>query len=57
MPNQPAKDSTGIYIRMPQKLKAAIQEDVTRINAAVPGANMTISSWVRAAIDAKIDAK
>lgn len=54
MPNQPAKDSTGIYIRVHESIKAAIQADVDRINTEVPGANMSISGWIRAAIDTRL---
>jgi len=54
MPNQPAADSTPIFIRVPKKLKAQIQADIDRINSIVPGANVTLSSWIRAAIDAQL---
>lgn len=54
MPNSPAKDTTGIFIRVHDDVKAAIQADIARINRLVPGANMTISSWIRAAIDAQL---
>jgi hypothetical protein len=54
MPNQPAKDSVGIYIRVHESIKAAIQADVDRINAEIPGANMSISGWIRAAIEARL---
>jgi hypothetical protein len=54
MANQPAKDSVGIYIRVHESIKAAIQAEVDRINAEVPGANMSMSSWIRTAIDAQL---
>ncbi len=54
MANQPAKDSKGIYIRVHESVKAAIQAEVDRTNTEIPGANMTISGWVRAAIDAQL---
>lgn len=54
MANQPAKDSKGIYIRVHESIKAAIQTEVDRINSEVPGANMSISSWIRAAIEAEL---
>jgi len=54
MPNQPARDMVGIYIRVHESVKAAIQADVARINAEMPGANMTISSWIRAAIESRL---
>lgn len=54
MPNQPAKNSVGIYIRVHKDIKAAIQSEVDRINAEVPGANVSVSSWIRAAIDAQL---
>ena len=50
MANQPAKDSIGIYIRVHKDIKAAIQAEVERINSEVPGANVSVSSWIRAAI-------
>jgi hypothetical protein len=54
MANQPAKDSKGIYIRVHESIKAAIQAEVERINSEVPGANVSVSSWIRAAIDAQL---
>ena len=54
MANQPAKDSKGIYIRVHESVKAAIQADVDRTNADIPGANASISSWIRAAIDEQL---
>lgn len=54
MANQPAKDSKGIYIRVHESIKAAIQAEVDRINSEVPSANVSISSWIRAAIDAEL---
>lgn len=54
MANQPAKDSVGIYIRVHESVKAAIQAEVDRTNAEIPGAEMTMSSWIRAAIDAQL---
>jgi hypothetical protein len=54
MANQPAKDSVGIYIRVHESIKAAIQAEVDRINTEVPGANMSMSSWIRTAIDAQL---
>ena len=54
MANQPAKDSKGIYIRVHESIKAAIQAEVDRINAEVPSANVSISSWIRAAIEAQL---
>ena len=54
MANQPAKDSKGIYIRVHESVKAAIQAEVDRTNADIPGANASISSWIRAAIDAEL---
>jgi len=55
MANQPARDSKGIYIRVHESIKAAIQAEVDRINTEVPSANVTISSWIRAAIDAQLE--
>jgi hypothetical protein len=54
MANQPAKDSKGIYIRVHESIKAAIQAEVDRTNADIPGANASISSWIRAAIDEQL---
>ena len=54
MANQPAKDSKGIYIRVHESVKAAIQAEVDRTNADIPGANASISSWIRAAIDEQL---
>lgn len=54
MANQPAKDSKGIYIRVHESVKAAIQAEVDRTNAEIPGANASISSWIRAAIDEQL---
>jgi len=54
MPNQPAADSKGIYIRVHEDIKAAIQDDVNRLNAINPGAGYTISSWIRVAIEDKL---
>ena len=54
MANQPAKDSKGIYIRVHKDIKAAIQAEVDRINAEVPGANASMSSWIRTAIAAQL---
>lgn len=54
MPNQPAKDSKGIYIRVHDSIKAAIQEDIDRLNTENPGAGYTISSWIRGAIEEKL---
>ena len=54
MANQPAKDSVGIYIRVHESVKAAIQAEVDRTNADIPGANASISSWIRAAIDEQL---
>ena len=54
MANQPAKDSKGIYIRVHESVKAAIQAEVDRTNADIPGANVSISSWIRAAIDEQL---
>ena len=56
MPNQPAKNTRGIYIRVHDTVKAAVQADIDRLNAANPGAEYTISSWIRAAIDAQLKA-
>lgn len=57
MPNQPAKDSAAIYLRVPQKVKDNIQTEVDRINTKTSGANATISSWIRAAIEAQLKSK
>ena len=54
MANQPAKDSVGIYIRVHESIKAAIQAEVNRTNAEIPGADMTMSSWIRAAINEQL---
>ena len=54
MANQPAKDSVGIYIRVHESVKAAIQAEVDRTNADIPGANVSISSWIRAAINEQL---
>ena len=54
MANQPAKDSVGIYIRVHESVKAAIQAEVDRTNADIPGANASISSWIRAAINEQL---
>ena len=54
MANQPARDSKGIYIRVHESVKAAIQAEVDRTNAEIPGANASISSWIRAAIDEQL---
>lgn len=55
MPNQPAKDSVGIYIRVHESVKAAIQAEVDRTNAEIPGADMTMSSWIRGAIEKRLE--
>ena len=54
MPNQPARDTVGIYIRVHKSIKDDIQADIERINRLIPGANMSIASWIRAAIDDKL---
>ncbi len=54
MANQPAKNSVGIYIRVHESVKTAIQTEVDRTNADIPGANASISSWIRAAIDEQL---
>lgn len=54
MPNQPAAGLATIYLRLPQEIKDAIQVEVDRLNADNPGASYSMSSWIRAAIDAKL---
>lgn len=54
MSNQADKSSTAIYIRMPSSLKKEIEKAVDYLNEIQPGANYTISSWVRAAIDDRL---
>jgi len=54
MPNQPAAGSKGIYIRVHEDIKQAIQNDCDRINSIVPGANVTITSWIRTAIETQL---
>ena len=55
MPNQPDKTKPAIYLRITQETKKAIQDDVDRLNTDNPGAGYTISSWIRGAIDARLD--
>lgn len=45
------KDRVEILLRIPDTKKKAIQDEVDRINAALPGANMSMQSWIEAAID------
>ena len=54
MPNKPAKDTEGIYIRVHKDIKAAIIADIERINDEVPGSNLSISGWIRGAIDMRL---
>lgn len=54
MPNQPAKDTTGIFVRVRNDTKVAIQADVDRLNEINPKANITLSSWIRDAIDREL---
>ena len=54
MPNQPAKDGTTILIRVPQATKKAVQKEITRLNAENPGANYTITSWIRSLIEKEL---
>jgi len=56
MANQPAKNSTAIYLRLPQTVKDAIQVEVNRLNADNSGANANITSWIKAAINDKLKA-
>lgn len=54
MPNQPAKDGATILIRLPRATKEAVQAQVERLNAANPGADYTVSSWVRGLIETEL---
>jgi len=54
MPNQPAKDGSTILIRLPQAKKNEIQAQVDRLNTENPGAGYTMSSWIRAVVDAEL---
>ena len=55
MPNQPAADSRGIYIRVHKSIKQTIQDEVDRLNADNPGARYTIASWIRGSIGASLN--
>lgn len=54
MPNQPAKDGATILIRLPRATKEDVQAQVERLNAANPGADYTVSSWVRGLIEREL---
>jgi len=54
MANQPAADGAAVYLRLPAATKQAIQTEVDRLNSERPGAGYTLSSWIRAAIDAEL---
>ena len=49
-----AQNEASIYVRQPQETREAIEADIKRINRMVPGASVTMSSWIRAAIDAQL---
>ena len=54
MPNQPAKDGATILIRLPMTMKEDVQAQVERLNTANPGADYTVSSWVRGLIEMEL---
>lgn len=50
MANQPAADSVALFFRVPQALKDQMQAEIDRLNAANPGANYTLTSWLKGLI-------
>lgn len=50
-----AQNEASIYVRLPQETREAIEADIKRINRMVPSASVTMSSWIRAAIDAQLE--
>lgn len=51
MPNQYAKDSTQLLVRLPQKMKRDLYKAVERLNEENPGAQYSANSVVRAMIE------
>ncbi len=51
MPNQYAKDSTTLLIRLPEKMKRDLYRAVETLNEERPGAMYSANSVVRALIE------
>lgn len=54
MPNQYAPDSTSLLLRLPVDLKERLTDVVDELNNKYPGANYSVSSVIRSAIERTI---